>query len=186
MYLLNGMKKQDDSVHINLSINTIMEKYKLYLWISVLAILVFTSSCSNIYEDGKELAADTKPYIEEITVDELSVKMDNQDDFYLIDVRQSAEFEKGNIFYATHIPRGMLEFKIGNEAFWEGEYMSAPEKYSAIIIYCKKGDRGILATKTLSELGYTNVKNLSGGMVAWDPEFESDSGSNPDEGGCGG
>ena len=163
-----------------------MEKNKLYLWISAFAALVLITSCSGIYENGEELAADTKPYIEEITVDELNVKMDNQDDFYLIDVRQSAEFEKGNIFYATHIPRGMLEFKISDEAFWEGEYMSVPEKKSYIIIYCKKGDRGILAAKTLSELGYTNVKNLSGGMVAWDPEFESNSGSKPDEGGCGG
>ena len=173
-------------MHINKTVHTIMEKYKIYLWISAFAALVLITSCSGIYENGKELAADTKPYVEEITVDELNVKMDNQDEFFLIDVRQIAEFEKGNIFYATHIPRGMLEFKIGDEAFWEEEYLTVPEKDAEIIIYCKKGDRGILAAKTLGELGFTNVKNLAGGIIAWDPEFESDSGPKPDEGGCGG
>ncbi len=163
-----------------------MKKIKCYYWISVLSALIILSACTNIYENGQELAADTKPYIEEITVDELNIKIENQEDFYLIDVRQSAEFELNNIFYSTHIPRGILEFKIGDEAFWEEEYLSVPEKDSDIIIYCKKGDRGILATKTLNELGYSNVKNLSGGIIAWDPEFDSESGTKPDEGGCGG
>ena len=162
-----------------------MKKNKLYLWILVFTALILIPSCTNIYENGKELAADTKPYIEEITVAELNMKIDNQEEFFLIDVRQAAEFEKDNIFYSTHIPRGILEFKIGDEEFWEGEYLHAPEKDADIIIYCKKGDRGILSAKTLRELGYTNVKNLSGGMMAWDPDFDSDSGSEQDEGGCG-
>lgn len=185
MYLLNGMKKPENSVLINLTINKIMKKFKYYYWIAVLSALVVFSACSSIYENGKELAADTKPYIEEITVDELNIKMENQEDFFLIDVRQYAEFEQNSIFYATHIPRGILEFTIGDEAFWEGEYMPVPEKDSDIIIYCKKGDRGILAAKTLSELGYSNVKNLSGGLIAWDPEFDSGSGTKEEEGGCG-
>ena len=64
--------------------------------------------------------------------------------------------------------------------------MYAPEKNADIIIYCKKGDRGILATKALSELGYSNVKNLSGGIIAWDPDFDSGSGTKQEESGCGG
>jgi len=163
-----------------------MKKNKLYLWISAFTALIMVSACAGIYENGTELAADTKSYIQEITVDELNIKIDKQEEFFLIDVRQPAEFEKGNIFYATNIPRGVLEFKIGDAAFWEGEYAEVPEKDADIIIYCKKGDRGILAAKTLAELGYTKVKNLSGGMIAWDPEFDTDSGSKPEEGGCGG
>jgi rhodanese-related sulfurtransferase len=180
------MKKPENLVPINSSINTIMKKNKLYQWIAAFSVLIFLSACANIYENGKELAADTRPYIEEITVDELNAKIENQEDFFLIDVRQSAEFEKGNIFYSTHIPRGILEFTIDDEAFWEAEYLSAPEKDADIIIYCKKGDRGILAAKALSELGYSNVKNLRGGIIAWDPEFDSGSESKPEEGGCGG
>ena len=163
-----------------------MIKLKLYQLASAFFVLILISGCAGIYENGKEIAADVTPYIEEITVDELNTKIENMEDFFLVDVRQPAEFEKGNIAYSTLIPRGVLEFKIGDEKFWEEEQWHAPEKNTDIVIYCKKGDRGILAAKALSELGYTNVKNLSGGIIAWDPEFDSESGASQDEGGCGG
>ena len=163
-----------------------MIKLKLYQLASAFFVLILISGCTGIYENGKEIAADTLPYIEEITVDELNSKIENMEEFFLIDVRQPAEFEKGNIAYSTSIPRGVLEFKIGDEKFWEEEQWHVPEKNTDIVIYCKKGDRGILATKALSELGYTNVKNLSGGIIAWDPEFDSESGTSEEEGGCGG
>jgi len=80
----------------------------------------------------------------------------------------------------------VLEFKIADKEFWENEQWYVPDKDAEIIIYCKKGDRGILATKALSQLGYSNVKNLSGGIIAWDPDFDSGSETKPEEGGCGG
>ena len=154
--------------------------------IAAFFIFLLLSGCAGIYENGKDLATDTKPYIEEITVDELNAKIENSEEFFLIDVRQPAEFEKGNLPYSTLIPRGILEFKIGNSTFWEDDQQwFVPEKDAEIVIYCKKGDRGILATKALTELGYTNVKNLAGGIIAWDPEFDSGS-EVSEEGGCGG
>jgi len=163
-----------------------MIKLKLYQFASAFLVLVFFSACTGTYENGKEIAADNTSYINEITADELNSKIENMEDFFLIDVRQPVEFEKGNITYSTLIPRGVIEFKIGDEKFWEEQQWQAPEKDSDIIIYCKKGDRGILATKALSELGYTNVKNLSGGIIAWDPEFDSGSETSHEGSGCGG
>ena len=159
-------------------------KKLFYTSVLIFAIAFFTS-CTGIYENGAEMAANVKSTIEEISVDELNIEIEAMNDFFLIDVRQPEEFENGNIPYSTLIPRGVLEFKIGSKAFWEAEQWYVPEKDAAIIIYCKKGDRGILATKALSELGYSNVKNLSGGIVAWDPEFDS-GGETKEEGGCGG
>ena len=94
-----------------------MIKSKLYQWALAFFILILISGCSGIYENGKELAADTKSYVEEITPDELDSKIENAEDFFLIDVRQAEEFDMGNIPYSTSIPRGVLEFKIGNETF---------------------------------------------------------------------
>ena len=163
-----------------------MIKLKLYQLASAFFILILFTGCTGIYENGKELAEDNLPYIEEITVDGLNSKIENMEEFFLIDVRQPAEFEKDNIAYSTLIPRGILEFKIGDEKFWEEAMWVVPAKDADIIIYCKKGDRGILATKTLIELGYSNVKNLRGGIIAWDPDFDSGSGAKQEEGGCGG
>ena len=163
-----------------------MKSFKKIQWIYALIIGVIISGCSGIYENGKELAADTKSYIEEISVDELNAKIENSEEFFLLDVRQPAEFDISNLPYSTLIPRGVLEFKIGNKVFWEEDQQwYVPKKDAEIIVYCKKGDRGILATKTLMELGYSNVRNLAGGIVAWDPEFDSGSDA-PEEGGCGG
>lgn len=142
-------------------------------------------SCIGIYENGAEIAAANKKQIEEISVDSLNQKIENMDDFFLIDVRQPEEFEKMSLPYATLIPRGILEFKIGDKDFWEAEQWYTPKKDAEIIIYCKKGDRGILATKALTELGYSNVKNLSGGIVAWNPDFDSGN-ETKEESGCGG
>ena len=98
-----------------------MKKFINIQWAFALIILIALSGCASIYENGKELASDTKPYIEEITVDELNAKIENSEEFFLIDVRQPAEFEKGNLPYATLLPRGIIEFKIGDKAFWEDD-----------------------------------------------------------------
>lgn len=152
----------------------------------LLIVLTFCVSCTGIYENGVEIAAATKNGISEISVEELNIKIENMDEFFLIDVRQGAEFEKMSIPYATLIPRGILEFKIGDDIFWEEEQWYTPKKDAEIIVYCKKGDRGILATKSLQELGYSNVKNLSGGIVAWNPDFDSGTETKEESSGCGG
>ncbi len=163
-----------------------MLKIKLYKCLSAFFLILLISACSNIYENGEELAADTKSYIEEITVDELNMKIENQEEFLLLDVRQPAEYQKSNIPGSILMPRGIVEFKINDDAFWEEEFLYIPLKEDLIIIYCKKGDRGILATKALTELGFTNVKNLSGGISSWDPDFNSGNAEVTESGGCGG
>ena len=106
-----------------------MIKVKLYKWVSALFIIILFSACSNIYENGNELAADTKPYIEEITVGELNLKIENQEEFLLLDVRQPAEYQKSNIPGSILMPRGTIEFKIRNDAFWEEEFLYTPLKH---------------------------------------------------------
>lgn len=152
--------------------------------LSLLAIFV-VSSCTNIYENGKELASVSKAKIKSISVKSLKAKFEAEEDFLLIDVRQYGEYSKGNIEGSSFISRGDLEFKILNDEFWEEEYMYTPEKDAEIIVYCKAGDRGALAAEALMKLGFTNVKNLKGGMKAWDPDFESAEAPTSD-GGCGG
>lgn len=57
------------------------------------------------------------------------------------------------------IPRGLLEFEIDKKV---------PDKKTKIIIYCKKGGRGILAAESLIKMGYKDVLSITGGLVGWE------------------
>ena len=42
------------------------------------------------------------------------------------------------------------------------------DKTTEILVYCRSGRMSTLSAETLVKLGYTNVKNLAGGMIAWE------------------
>ena len=76
-----------------------------YHCLTAFFLLILFSGCEGIYENGKELAADIRPHIQQITVDELNAKIENSEDFFLIDIRQPKEFGKSNIPYSTNSRR---------------------------------------------------------------------------------
>ena len=100
-----------------------MIKFRINIIVFSLLAVFFASSCTNIYEDGKDIASVSKTKIKSITVKELKAKIESEEDFLLIDVRQNNEYLKGNIEGSYFISRGDLEFKILNDEFWEEEYM---------------------------------------------------------------
>ncbi|PWH11922.1 MAG: hypothetical protein DDG60_15825 [Anaerolineae bacterium] len=76
----------------------------------------------------------------------------------LLDVRTAAEFEKdGHLADALNIPL--------QELFTSVEKL--PAKETPIVIYCVSGHRGSIAMMGLRLMGYTNVRNLAGGLNAW-------------------
>lgn len=84
-------------------------------------------------------------------------------DIILIDVREPEEFASGYIngHSVLTIPRGKLEFMaIDKIAKTYGQDKK-------IVTYCLKGPRGVLAAQQLQKLGFTNVQNLDGGILAW-------------------
>jgi rhodanese-related sulfurtransferase len=77
---------------------------------------------------------------------------------FLLDVRESSEVEKdGYIEGAIHIPiRDLLK-----------NLDKLPGLDEPIVVYCGVGHRGALAFASLKLLGYTDVRNLAGGLGAW-------------------
>lgn len=172
-----------------------MKKKVKFIYTSFFSILFILSGCDGIYENGDEMVASSLTVVDEISVDDLKTKLENEEPFYLIDVRRHTEFKKGyinedsifNMYLQTiNIPRGVLEFKIGNNEFWQTNITQMPDKEAAdIIIYCRSGKRGILATETLLKLGYKKVKNLKGGWNAWNSGSDG-SDLKVKDAGCGG
>jgi len=94
--------------------------------------------------------------INSISVIELQHKINNQDDFILIDVRESFEREHFNIG-GLHIPMQTVFERI-NEI----------PKDKNVVLYCQKGIRSMIIIQRLSErFDYQNLINLQGGMDAW-------------------
>lgn len=83
----------------------------------------------------------------------------------LVDLRDVREIKReGRIPGSYHVPRGMLEFWIDPESVYHHEALSSADE---LVLYCNLGWRSALATKTLQDMGVTNVAHVGGGMTAW-------------------
>lgn len=97
----------------------------------------------------------------DITVTELKEKMANEDGFILIDVREPHEHANFDIG-GNLIPLGDIPAALGDLE----EY-----KDNEIIVYCRSGRRSASAQHFLQQNGFKNVRNLEGGMLAWEDAF---------------
>jgi len=93
--------------------------------------------------------------MKEISVQELKEKMDNHEDFQLIDVREDFEYETSNI--------GGLLIPLGGILI-EADKI---DKTKPVVIMCRSGKRSAAAIMQLEAQGYTNLSNLKGGILAW-------------------
>ena len=96
----------------------------------------------------------------EITVEELKQKIDSGEDFQLIDVRETFEYEVSNLG-GENIPlAGVLI---------ESDKISTDK---LVIVQCRSGKRSAAAIMQLQQLGYDNLYNLEGGILAWKEKFD--------------
>lgn len=84
----------------------------------------------------------------------------------ILDVREPDEYLSGSIANAIHVPRGILEpacdleNKGGVQALQEGRN----DKW---LVLCRTSGRAALACDVMQQMGFTEVKNILGGMMAW-------------------
>lgn len=106
---------------------------------------------------GQELLRQAKAKANALSPDAVASLVDDED-VTLVDVREGDEWRKGHLPRAVHVPRGYLEMQA------EGKL---PSKDSPLIVYCAGGNRSAFATETLKQMGYSNVRHMSGGFTAW-------------------
>jgi rhodanese-related sulfurtransferase len=100
--------------------------------------------------------------MQNITAEEVKARMDKGEKLNLVDVREPhehAEFNIGGVL----LPLG----KIHNMQVDELEDMKDEE----LILYCRSGNRSGQAAMILDTMGFTNTKNLAGGMLKWQEKF---------------
>lgn len=88
-----------------------------------------------------------------------AVRLLNDENTIVIDVREGNEVSAGKVKGARHIPLGQVATRVGElEKF----------KDQPILVYCRSGNRSAMAANTLTKKGFTNVNNLAGGITAWE------------------
>lgn len=97
-----------------------------------------------------------------ISVTELKNRMDAGETVHLLDVREPEEYAEFNIG-AQLVPLG----KIRNMETEEIDHLKNEE----VIIHCRSGARSMQACMILEQMGFTNTKNVEGGVLAWIQQF---------------
>ncbi len=136
-----------------------MKKRTVFLFALMIAFVFSFGASQALAKDmtKQDLLKEAKQNICEITVSQAKELFD-KGGYLFLDCREPKEYKMGHIPGSINIPRGLLEFKIGKKV---------PDKSKNIVMYCKSGGRGCLATCTLCRMGYKNVKNMDGGWKAW-------------------
>jgi len=104
------------------------------------------------------LVNDAKANVKETDIGTIRRRMDAQDNFMLIDVREESEYAAGHIPGAVHMGRGVIERDIEKHI---------EDTSTELILYCGGGYRSALAAESLQKMGYTNVISMDGGYRGW-------------------
>jgi sulfur-carrier protein adenylyltransferase/sulfurtransferase len=91
-----------------------------------------------------------------ITVEELKQRLDRREDVFILDVRNPEEVQICRLPGSTVIPLPALPQRFGEL-----------NRNREIIVHCKSGMRSQKAIQFLRQHGFANLKNLTGGILAW-------------------
>lgn len=125
-----------------------------------MVLCVLCTSCTNGAETIPQKEG-VKQMYEQITPQRAKELMGQESDYIILDVREQDEFDAGHIEGAVLLPYTKIE---------EQAEQMLPRKDQLILVYCRSGRRSKIASESLANLGYTNVKEF-GGIIDWPYEI---------------
>jgi adenylyltransferase/sulfurtransferase len=125
---------------------------------TIKGLIDYEEFCNNI--KAENMTSNTQM---EITAEELKQKMDQSEDFFLLDVRESFEVQIASIG-GNLIPLGELSGRI-NEL--------PVDKNKELIVYCRTDNRSHYAVEFLRQEGFTNARYLVGGIYSWHDKIDA-------------
>ena len=103
-----------------------------------------------------------------ISARDLKIKIDNGDNFLLVDVREQNEYEIVSIPGSVLIPKGDI---------LSGEALASLPMDKQLVLHCKSGARSAEALAVLHKAGFADAVHVGGGVLAWvkqvDPSLPS-------------
>jgi sulfur-carrier protein adenylyltransferase/sulfurtransferase len=93
-----------------------------------------------------------------ITAKDLKNMMDNDENIFLVDVREPNEYEIVSIPGATLIPKG---------EFLSGAALEKLPQDKRIVLHCKSGARSAEALAVVKDAGFSDAVHVGGGVLAW-------------------
>lgn len=101
----------------------------------------------------------------EIDVHTVKAMLDRKDDFLLLDCRGEDEFKLVRIEGSQLLPMQELPQRVAE--------LDA-HKDRPVVVHCHHGGRSLRVTHWLRNQGFTNVRNMTGGIDAWAVEVDKD------------
>lgn len=99
----------------------------------------------------------------EINVQQVKGKLDQGEDFLLLDCREQAEYNTAKIDAATLIPMAEIQYRLQDLEQW---------REKEIVVHCHLGGRSLRVTQYLREMGFDKTQNMTGGIEAWSVEVD--------------
>jgi len=87
-----------------------------------------------------------------------AVRLINNDDAVVLDVREAADFNNGHIKNAKNIPMSSFKDQLDN---------LQKDRDKPVLLYCRSGNISAKASRLLKKKGFINVHNLAGGILSW-------------------
>lgn len=100
----------------------------------------------------------SEPFVPRISVDVVKKSIVEHENVILLDVRTVEEYSRNKLEHAINLPLDEVADRIDP---------CIPDKSIKIYVYCLSGSRSIHAVDAMLKLGYTNVFNMTGGLLAW-------------------
>ncbi len=112
----------------------------------------------------RQLVDEATAQITTYSVAQVLARLDSAE-LQLVDIRDVRELRDGTAVGSVHAPRGMLEFWVDPDSPYHKPMWADESK--EFVLFCGAGWRSALATKTLMDMGMSNVAHIEGGFTEW-------------------
>jgi rhodanese-related sulfurtransferase len=92
----------------------------------------------------------------EISIDEYQAQFGAQDNYLLVDVRETEEYSAGHLPNAINIPLSQFQFRVGEIPAGQ-----------PVVLVCARGGRSAMAADFMATQGYKALYNLVDGTAGW-------------------